>query len=72
MDRCSPTAIEVWSATSGEILLRLPAEQVAGLLMNDVKNLLCRHLDISRFRQKLGDVESALIENFIRFDIVLA
>ena len=70
MDRCSPTAMEVCSATSGEILLRLPAEEVAGRLVKDVKDLLCPQLGVSRFRQRLLDANLALMEDVIRLDIV--
>ena len=64
--------MEVCSATSGEILLRLPAEEVAGRLVKDVKDLLSPHLGVSRFRQRLLDVDLALMEDVIRLDIVPA
>eukprot|EP00435_Cladocopium_sp_Y103_P028470 s2851_g7.t1 len=62
--------MEVRSATSGEILLVLLAEQVAEQLVKDVKDLLSPHLGVPRFRQRLFDANLAIMEDSTRFDIV--
>eukprot|EP00435_Cladocopium_sp_Y103_P069450 s73_g33.t1 len=69
--RCiGATAMEVWSATSGEILLLLLAEEVTGRLVKDVRDLLSPHLGVPRFRQRLFDANLAIMEDSMRFDIV--